>query len=257
MKKIFFILSIFITILNISSQTKKEYIIGVENIQYYPIYNWNGKEWTGYARELLDKFASKKGYTFKYVALPVARLFNDFVVSQTVDFKFPDNPYWATDLKKGKTIVYSKSVVEYIDGVFVLPEKKGKGLDYLKNLGTVMGFTAWDYLDLIKAKKVILKESTDFTSLLQQVLNKNTDGAYINIVVAQYHLNEVFKKSDALVFDSDLPYTRSAYFFSSIKYPQIIEEFNKFLDEEKDFVIKLKQKYKAEENVLKYQPYKK
>jgi len=244
-------------LVNLNSQTKKEYIIGVENIKYYPLYNWDGKEWTGYAREVFDRFALKKGYTFKYIALPVARLFNDFVVSQTVDFKFPDNPYWSADLKKDKKVVYSKSVVEYIDGVFVLPERKGKGLDVLKNLGTVMGFTAWDYLDLINSKKVILKESTDFIVLLQQVLNKNIDGAYINIVVAQYHLNEILKRPKDLVFDESLPYTKSSYFFSSIKYPQIIEEFNKFMEEEKDFITKTKQKYKVEENVIKYPVYKK
>jgi len=99
-----------------------------------------------------------------------------------------------------------------------------------------MGFTAWDYLDLINSKKVILKENTDFIGVLKHVINKNTD---------------------ALVFDNSLPYTKSAYYFSSIKYPEIIEEFNKFLLEEKDFVLKLKIKYKVEDTVKRYPPYKK
>ncbi len=255
-KNLILILLLFIC-LNIIPQTKKEYIVGVENIKYYPLYSYDGKEWIGYAREILDAFANKKGYKFNYVALPVARLFNDFVISQTIDFKFPDNPYWSADLKKDKKVIYSKSVVDYIEGVIVLPERKGKSLENLKTLGTIMGFTAWDYLDLIKTKKITLKENTDFDVLLLQTINKNIDGAYINIVVADYHLNEILKKPEALIFDETLPYTKSSYFFASIKYPHIIEEFNKFLEEEKDFVAKVKAKYKVEEKVKKYHFYKK
>ncbi|HOV13608.1 MAG TPA: transporter substrate-binding domain-containing protein [Spirochaetota bacterium] len=251
-----FILSVFLVI-NLISQTKKDFIIGVENIKYYPIYNWDGKDYTGYAKELFDSFAAKKGYTFKYVALPVARLFNDFLSTDSLDFKFPDNPYWSSDAKKGKNVIYSKSVSEYIDGVIVIPERKGYGVEKLKTLGTVMGFTAWEYLDMISSKAILLKESTDFVGLLQQTMNKNIDGAYINITVADYTLNEVLKKPKLLTFDDKLPYTKSSYFISTIKYPQVIEEFNKFLESDKVEVNKLKNKYKVEESVKNFGPYKK
>lgn len=239
------------------SQTKKEFVIGVENIKYYPIYNWDGKNYTGYAKDLLDSFAAKKGYTFKYMALPVARLFNDFLNGNTLDFKFPDNPNWSSDMKKDKNLIYSKSIVEYIDGVIVHPDRKGLGVDNLKILGTVMGFTAWEYLDSVSSKSISLKESTDINGVLQQTMNKHIDGAYVNVTVAEYTLNEVLKKPKGLIFDDKLPYTKSSYFISSIKHPQIIEEFNKFLESNKAEVNKLKAKYKVEESIKSFGPYKK
>ncbi|HPO50034.1 MAG TPA: transporter substrate-binding domain-containing protein [Spirochaetota bacterium] len=257
MKKIILLSLTVFLVYGAFSQTKKEFVIGVENIKYYPIYNWDGKNYTGYAKDLLDAFAAKKGYTFKYLALPVARLFNDFLNGNTIDFKFPDNPYWSSDMKKDKNLIYSKSIVEYIDGVIVHPDRKSLGVDKLKILGTVMGFTAWEYLDMVSSKNISLKESTDLNGVLQQTMNKHIDGAYVNVTVAEYTLNEVLKKPKSLIFNDKLPYTKSSYFISSIKHPQIVEEFNQFLESNKAEVNKLKAKYKVEEPIKSFGPYKK
>ena len=234
------------------SQDKKDYIIGVENINYYPIYSWDGKEYKGYARDVLDSFAKKSGYKFVYKALPITRLFNDFIVKEELDFKFPDNPLWSSDIKKDKNVIYSNSVVAYIDGLLVLPENKKIELSDLKSLGIVRGFTAWEYLDLINSKKILLKESTDYTGLLVHTINKNTDAAYSNIVVANYHLNEILKKPKQLVFNEKLPYTKSSYYISTIKHKKVIDEFNKFLITEKKTVDALKKKYNVEEAIISY-----
>ncbi len=37
------------------------FTVGVENINYYPQYTYENKEYKGYARELLDLFAKSKG----------------------------------------------------------------------------------------------------------------------------------------------------------------------------------------------------
>jgi len=220
----------------------KTFIIGVENIKYYPHYSNENGEYSGYARAVLDAFAEKKGYTFIYNLMPVKRLYGEFL-SGKVDFKYPDNPLWMGDAKKGKKIEYSKPVAEYIDGVMVLKENKKKGKSFLKNLGTVRGFTAWKYLDEMKKGKIKFHENSTFEGLLKQVILGRIDGAYINVAVAEYQLNKILNKKGSLVFDSSLPFEKDNYYLSSIKHSDILEEFNFFLKKEKKLIKSLKKKY--------------
>ncbi len=222
----------------------KSFIIGVDNTEYYPMYGYKDGKYTGYARELLDSFAKDFSYSFQYKSLPILRLYNDFLVKRTVDFKYPDNTFWKADLKKGKKISYSISVVDYIDGVMVLPEKKGKGLNDFKRLGTVLGFTPWEYLDHIKAGKIKEDPAPKYESMIKKTLVKRIDGAYSCVSVINYQL-EKMNKPGALVFDPSLPHTKSSYLLSSVKYPGIIEQFSAWLVQRKAFVDKLKLKYKV------------
>ena len=143
-------------------------------------------------------------------------------------------------------MLYSDSIVEYIDGVMVLPSHKGRGVASLKTIGTVRGFTPWDFFDLIKAGKLEISENNSFTGVLRQAVLDRVDGAYINVAVANYQLKEILRQPGALVFDSGLPHTRSSYFFSSIKHPDMIQEMNRFLKEKASVVKELKTKYEVE-----------
>jgi polar amino acid transport system substrate-binding protein len=220
----------------------KNLVVGVENIDYFPIYLYSNGQYTGAASEILNKFATLNQHTITYKGFPITRLNKNFLKG-TVDFRFPDNGYWAQDQKKGYDIKYSEPVIGFIDGVMVSPDNKGKGIDNLKKLGIVRGFTAWDYLDLIKKRSVEVKETNSLTSLIKLTTNKRNDGAYFNIDVATYFLNETLKAPDSLVFDPDLPHTKSSYSLSSIKHPKIIEQFNHFLIEQADWIKTVKEKY--------------
>jgi hypothetical protein len=121
----------------------------------------------------------------------------------------------------------------------VLPEKKGTGLEALKVLGTIMGFTAWDYLDMAANSKVAIHENSSFAGLVAQVKKGRVDGAYLNPVVCNYRLNN----SKDLVFDDGLPHTKSSYQLSSFKYPTIIDEMNEFIKKNAAMIQKLKEKY--------------
>ncbi|UUZ54515.1 hypothetical protein LP419_40425 [Massilia sp. H-1] len=63
----------------------------------------------------------------------------------------------------------------------------------------------------------------------QAGLAQALDGAYINVEVAKYQLREMLHQPDSLVFDPDLPHTKDFYYFSSVKHPKVIQEFNTFL----------------------------
>lgn len=219
-----------------------EYVVGVEKLDYLPYYSYQGDAYRGLSRELLDAFAAAQGHTFRYEILPVKRLYKNFLDGE-LDLKFPDNPYWQADMKKGHGIVYSDEVLAFVDGVMVQPQKQGKGLDALKTLGTVRGFTPWDYLERIEDKQIRLIENDNFAGLLQQVIRGRIDGAYINPVVANEQLEKVLKKPRALVFDPDLPHTRGAYLVSTTKHPALIKALNRFLAEKQDLIAELKKKY--------------
>jgi len=222
--------------------------VGVENIEYFPQYTYKDGEYRGFARAVLDAFAKAKGHTFEYRALPVSRLFLSFVAGD-IDLKYPDNAYWSADLKKDVKVVYSDPVVAYIDGVSVLPAAKGKPVDDFKTLGIVRGFTAWDWAKRLEEGKAKLQENNSFTGLLEQTILGRADGAYGNVAVVSYLLENDLKKPGALVFDAGLPHTKSDYHLSSIKRPEIIAEFNAWMKAEAATVAALKAEYKVERGV--------
>lgn len=226
----------------------KTYTVGVEDLDYYPVYAVKDGRYTGYAREVLDAFAKERGYRFEYKPFPVNRLFATFFQGQ-VDFKFPDNPYWQGDLRTGKNIAYSGSVVIYIDGALVRPEMKDAAPDEVKTLGTVAGFTPWAWLERIKNKQVTLRENASFTALAQQVAAKRVDAAYASVAVLNYQLDHVLKTPGALVFNGKLPHSRDSYFLSTLKYPEVIAEFDAWQKNHQDFVHALKKKYGVEKGV--------
>ncbi|WP_022669273.1 transporter substrate-binding domain-containing protein [Desulfospira joergensenii] len=218
------------------------YIIGVENIKYLPHYTIDGSVYVGFARELFDLFAQYADIHFKYRALPVNRLFSE-LVEKKIDFKYPDNPRWHIDIKKGKSVVYSDIVEEYIAGAVVLPEKKGFGVEKVKDLGAILGFTPLPFMDFIKAGKMRIHPNQHFDSLLKQAILGRIDAVYLDINVASYQLREILKQPDALVFDPGLPYSKSFFVLSTIKHPELIKVFNQFLADKKLEIHALKTEY--------------
>lgn len=222
--------------------------IGVETTEYYPQYQYKEGNYSGFAREVIDLFASKYGHTVTYKAFPIKRLLSVYLGGE-VDLKYPDNAYWAGDAKVGKDVVYSDPVVDFIDGTMVLPSAKGKAIAGKFRLGTILGFTPFDYLDKIEAGTVKVTENNNLDSLVRQVESERVEGAYFNVAVAMYHLKEVMKKPELMVFDPNLPHTRSAYAISSIKRPDVVAQFNAFLSENAAEIQGLKDKYQVEAGI--------
>ena len=219
-----------------------EYTVGVEAIDYTPFYSSQGGDYVGFGRDLLDLFAEKQGCRFVYKPLPVKRLFSSFL-NKSIDFKFPDHPNWQMGMKKGKDVVYSQPILQTREGLMVLPENKGKGIDHIKIIGTVMGFSPWEYMKMADSGQITLVENANFSNLLQQVIGKRIDGAYINVTVATYHLKHELNKSGALVFDETLPYGKNEYHLSTIELGNMIEAFNQFLKDSAPLIQALKVKY--------------
>ena len=54
-------------------------VVGVEAIEYLPAYNYRDGRYGGFARAVLDAFAADSKRPIEYVALPVSRLYEDFL----------------------------------------------------------------------------------------------------------------------------------------------------------------------------------
>jgi hypothetical protein len=206
------------SLLSVDCALAQTYVVGVEKQSFQPHY-WIGDqgEYQGFARDLLDLFARDAGLDIQYQPLPVNQL-TQHLLNGSIDFKYPDSPNWAGDLKGGKGIVYSQPVVQYVDGVLVAPKRQGQG-------------------------------SADLGQMIKQAMKQQADGAYYNVVVATYYLDNIRARPGALVFDPDLPHTRGTFNLSSLRHPELIQRFDRFLAEHKAEVDALKARYQVEANL--------
>ncbi|MBG6177941.1 ABC-type amino acid transport substrate-binding protein [Labrenzia sp. EL_208] len=230
--------------------SQKTFTVVVQDYNELPPYStFQNDEYGGFNRELLDLFAQRKGYTFEYKAFPVKRLFHEFV-NGVGDLKYPDNENWAKHIKKDTEIHYSDPVVTYVNGVLVKPDNLGKDLASIQKLGLVAGWTPIGFQEQIADGSVRLSENNSYAGLLKQVIAGRIDGAYSNVATSNHYLSNVLGQPTALVFDQSLPHVRSARVLSSTKHPELIEEFNEFLEEEADAIDELKLRHAVEAGVV-------
>lgn len=226
----------------LSALAQEELRVGVELQPYQPYSVVEDGEYQGYARDLLDAFATEYGYRFVYTPLPVRRLLGDFLAGR-VDLKFPDHPQWNADLKAGRTIHYSHPAAPYIDGILVKPQHLGQGLQRIGLLGTQNGFTPWPYLQEIHAGRIRLVQANQIESLLLMAANGRVDAVYLNPRVVSHQLRQMHLAPDSLVLDPQLPHVEDHYYLSSIRHPQLIEAFNRFLVERAEQVAAIRSRH--------------
>lgn len=230
---------------------ENHFVIGVGEYDYLPHTGFVDGKFTGFGVALLDAFANSKGYVFEYKSVPILRMFKVFLDETSVDFMYPNNSYWNEENQKKRKVAFSDSVVSYVDGMIVQEKNRKITLSELNNVGILNGFDPIQYIDKIKDKKIILHNQNNVVSLLKMVLKQRVQAAYLNPLVAAYYVKKEIKTDEVLVLAENLPYIKSNYCFSTIKYKKIINEFNDFLVKEHLFVEKLKIKYGVQHPFLK------
>lgn len=224
------------------------YTVGVENLRYFPLHTIGpDQQYAGFAREVLDAFARRQGYTFRYVPLPINRLYAALLSERTVDFKYPDNPKWRQELRQGAHVSYSEVVVTTEEGAMVLPHKLGRRLGQIKTMGTVLGFTPWPYQAEIDGKAIALTTSGNLDGLLRLALAGHIDAVYVNVDVAKHMLANEMKSPGRLRFDPGLPHARSDFRLSTLRHPEVVRQFSQFLRRERNWLRQLRVKYKIGE----------
>ncbi|MFZ3183504.1 MAG: hypothetical protein WA173_05115 [Pseudomonas sp.] len=223
---------------------KQRFTIGVQDYQnYLPYSEYKDGAYSGLGRAILDAFAQAHGYSFDYRVYPLKR--RDLMFARgEFDFSFPDNPNWVPDLKRGLNIHYTP-MLEFTDGVLVLPENLGKGVNRINKLGIPLGFTPYPFTDLIKSGAVKVTESAAYDSLYLMLLKARIDGAYANIRVASYYWANVEKNRQAtFVFDPKLPHSDGFHFLATIKQRKVLAEFAQFLHDNPALIASFKNHYR-------------
>ncbi len=246
-----FVLFYSAVLIGFSSQVfSGKYVVGVEALSYYPLYQGDGKSFRGYARELLDEFGKSKGHRFTYKAVPVKRLYFEFLTNK-MDFKYPDNSRWYSKTKTTAQFTFSESTIKLVAGTSVLKSSLKKNRSEFNSIGTLLGFYPTHWIEQIKSGQVKLYEDVSTKILVQQLVAGHIDGIDIEPSVIRYYLEELDKPSDTSIIDRRYSYDVYDFHLSTIKHPEIIKEFNKFLTNNKALLEQLNKKYK----ITDYRPY--
>lgn len=218
-----------------------ELIIGVEDIAYYPYFDFKAQD-PSFSKDLLDKFADDNSHKITYLPLPVNQ-FSKWLFEEDIDFKFPDNPRWQTDRNTHNLEIYfSHEVVNLTAGTIVLSKNQDKNREFFRNIGTITGFHPTLWLEQIEQGKVKIIEDSSPKVLVKQLTHNIVDGLNIDLSVANYHLREL-KLQERLVINQNTTTEAYSYQLSTLKYPLIIEQFNRWLAQNRPFINTLKQQY--------------
>lgn len=205
----------------------RDVTVGVEAIDYLPAYGVHDGVFIGAAREIFDAFAVASGHRLTYQPLPVKRLYAE-LARGGIDLKFPDSPDWASGLRQGKAVAFSRPVIAYVDGTLVRREAAAAGQETVHALGTIAGFTPYAWREGLRSGSVTLRENANLEQLLRQVKAGRIDGAYCNVAVALY-TSEQTGLAGEVIFAPSLPHAAGGYHLSSVSAPELVAEFDQWL----------------------------
>ncbi len=209
----------------VACDKNKNYIIGVQAIDYSPHYNFVEKGAPSYFSLFLTWLEQKTHCHFTVKALPIKRLNFDPNNIIQLDFIYPDNVTWH-DSKSEKRF-YSLPLVTAMTGMMVHPKNENTALKQFKVLAITRGFTPAQWLSLAPKYPIKFHETHDALSSLKMVLYNRADGADVEYNVAQYLAKQYHL--DKLVLASKLPASPTTFHISSRKYPKIINQINQLI----------------------------
>ncbi len=221
----------------------------MEDVQYYPLYDFNHRQPNSpsFSYELLNTFFRTYNYQVKFLPIPIKR-FDKWFIEQNIDFKFPDNKRWQSSDGPVLDITYSEPVIWLTAGSFVLKQHQNKPREWVTSLGTIIGFSPTLWLDRLSTNQTVVLEEHAPMSIVRHLLRGNLDATNIDINVINACLEKLNKPGE-IVLAANMPHERYFYALSTIKYPEIIQQFNTFLHERQDLIIKLKKKYRIIESI--------
>lgn len=224
------------------------FVIGVEDLSYYPYYDFASNN-TSFSKVIFDRFAKENGHQISYLPLPIKQ-FPKWLYEENIDFKFPDNVRWQQRNNEHHLPIYfSDEVVAMTAGTLVLAKNKDKDPDFFKTIGIIAGFfpTLWE--KKIEQGKVKLYEDSSSKILVKHLVNGLLDGLDIDLAVANAGLQSL-QIQQPLVVSEKLPKQIFAYQISTVKYPEIIEQFNQWLVKRREYV----ESVKAQFGILTIEP---
>ena len=238
MKRLYYCILLFFILPQICF-AKDVYIIGSQNINYFPHYHFESDTDKGFAWSLLEAFARQQGISFSYQSFPIKRLQRE-LQKGTIDFVFPDNARWHSEADQQK--IYSVGFITTTSGTIITRNKLGRGISEFKSLALPFGFTPVKWQGIDGFEKIRKIATPDAISALKMVVLGRVDGADVEYNVMQYARKSIDPEY-TLVMDKSLPYSEVEFQLSTIKSGHLIESLNLFIQNQKHLVNALRQEY--------------
>jgi len=228
---------------NINITYAQEFIIGVEEVSYYPLYDFSASNTNkpSFCKELLTLFFDQHNYSYRFMALPIKR-FDKWYVERGIDFKFPDNFRWRNDKQNKLGITFSQPVIKLMAGSYVLKANAQYKRNDVKKLGTIFGFSPTLWFDKLESNELTLIEESAPFGIIKHLLHNNIDAINIDANVIRHNL-KLLGKPKEIVLNTNIQHEVYSYHFSSIKHPEIIKQFDDFLQNNSELLQQLKKKY--------------
>ena len=221
------------------------YIVGAQNIEYYPHYDFAAKDDKGLGWAILQAFSEHSGHKFVYLSMPVRRLQME-MLKGNVDFVYPDSPRWYNQITKADEKIFSAPITATLSVTLVKPPLESNGVDSVKHLAVPFGFTPVEWQQRIDDKLTQITAVEDvYTGL--SLLNTGR----IDAIDIEYHVSQaVLERNPTLgefAIDVTLPHNIVNFQLSTIHHSTLINELNSFLSENTSLINAIKRRYKIED----------
>lgn len=226
------------------SATADSLRVVIDRQDYFPHYRVaDDRLADGLGPDLLRLFAEHQGLQLRFEPLPVKRVYHRLRNAPDIDLAYPDNPAWSLDLKQGMSLHYSRHSLAVLDGTLVLSEHLGRGEARVKKLGLVRGFTPQAWQAQLARSTVQLVEASDLDALVHMLQRGRIDALYANPEVVRHRLLQMGLAADSVRLDPGLPGLVTRYHLSSVRRPELIEGFDRFLDDRPELLPSLHLRY--------------
>jgi len=217
------------------------YRLCVQNIDYFPHYDFSSLPGRGYAAEVFALFSATKKIQFQLRPLPVKRLQNN----SDCDLIYPDNAQWHSARGNPEVQFFSLPLVSIAGASLVRKGDAQLTLAQIRAIAVPRGFTP-DHLLAVQADHHFeLVETTDANTALMMLLKKRVDAVDVEWHVAR-HLLAKTGNSGEVEIGQQLPFASIAFHLSSNRHGELLRQFDRFLQENAPAIQGLQQKYQLQ-----------
>lgn len=219
----------------------KSYIVGAQNIHYYPHYDFQSNVDKGIGWAILEAYAADSGHTFNYHAMPILRLQRE-LVKGNVDFVYPDNPKWYDAPGNHEKKYYSTPLVRALGGTIVHPEDSNNAIDKIKRIAMPLGFTPVNWQKRVDNEQTKLVSVNDSITALQMLQKRRVDAANLEYNVVQY-IASITPELGPFTLAPGLPHDDVGFMLSTIKHPGLVADLSSFIEHNPDIIQSIYSKY--------------
>ena len=219
----------------------EKYVIGAQNLAYFPHYDFASSTDKGVAWSILEAFSEASGHEFIYLSLPIRRLQLE-LVKGSVDFVYPDNRGWYNSITTSSDKHFSLPLTSAVTGTIVKRENAGGGIGKIKHLAMPLGFTPVNWQKRIDNKHTQITWVTNTQQGLALLYQERVDGLDLEYFVSQSSAPLAYEKG-AFTLDLTLPHNEIPFSLSTLYHKDIISELNDFITSNPELIDSIKAKY--------------